>query len=784
MKNRSLTWMMVLLVAACSHDSPPAGGSATGTAHAPPVAAVARAGAAVPAAAASRVAALPDRGELLAYPGNVVRQQGAYTWHRTAISEAHVLHSLASGHLRLTTPAGESLDFRYERHVEHASGDWTWIGELAGHKGAQAILTFGAHAVYGMIAQAGGSPLRLTMRDGATWLVETDASQLEGIEAAMHASPDFRVVPAASLSSRAPSPGPAQAVGPAVAGADPVPAPVTDVLVGYTTGFRAANGGESAALTRINYMVDLTNSAYVNGGVNGRIRLVHAMEVDYTDANSNQKALEEMSGYIAGTGTATPSPAFAALRQARETYGADLVALVRDFNEPENESCGIAWLLGGNLQGIVPGEGWDTLGYSVVSDGVDQNEEDGKSYFCRDQTFAHELGHNMGAAHDIETAKGDDGTLDNPDDYGAFLYSFGYKTDGANGNFFTIMAYGDSGQTGYLTFSTPDITFCGGHACGQENTDNVQTLNNTMPVVSGFRAAVVVDVARTRDDFNGDGVADVLWRHSGSGSNAIWLSAEKSSQQSIAGLDPAWEVATVGDFDADGITDVFWRNPATGGDMIWKSGQSDRLLESGSVAGDTWRVVGAGDFNGDLAADVLWRNRKTGANSIWLEGNKALTQAVVRITDLGWDVAGVGDFDGDGKDDILWRHAASGRNAIWDHGQYALRRNLVRIADVRWQVAGVGDFDGNGTDDILWRHAGSGANAIWPGGEYADRYNLVRISDARWVVEATGDYDGDGTSDILWRHQGSGADAIWPSASYALRRNIAAVSDLKWQVRP
>ena len=32
-------------------------------------------------------ASFPDRGDLIAYPGNVARQDGAYRWHRADISE-------------------------------------------------------------------------------------------------------------------------------------------------------------------------------------------------------------------------------------------------------------------------------------------------------------------------------------------------------------------------------------------------------------------------------------------------------------------------------------------------------------------------------------------------------------------------------------------------------------------------------------------------------------------------------------------------------------------------
>jgi hypothetical protein len=354
-------------------------------------------------------------------------------------------------------------------------------------------------------------------------------------------------------------------------------------LVGYTAGFAAANNGGSGALTRLHYLVDVANAAYGNSHIGAQVRLVKAMPVDYTETNSNDTALEELSGYKAGSGPVTPGAAFDALRETRERYGADLVTLVRDFKAPEHDGCGIAWLLGGGLQGLNAGDGWDELGYSVISDGVDEST-DGKTYFCLDEALAHEMGHNMGAAHDKATAKGDDGTLDNPDDYGAYTYSFGYKTTAATGNFYTIMAYGDSGQAIYRTFSTPLTTFCGGSPCGSSSEDNTRTLIRTFPVVAGFRGKL---------------------------SN---------------------------DFDADDNSDILWRNMNTGANTIWRSGNAATKQLVATVTSLSWQVAGIGDFDGDSSADILWRNASSGANAIWRSGNVATPQAIIGVSDLSWQI--------------------------------------------------------------------------------------------------------------------------------------------------
>ena len=59
----------------------------------------------------------------------------------------------------------------------------------------------------------------------------------------------------------------------------------------------------------------------------------------------------------------------------------------------------------------------------------------------------------MGSAHDRDNSKTTGGALQ----YGRFAYSFGYKTAAAAGNFYTVMAYGDTGQTAHRIFSTPQF---------------------------------------------------------------------------------------------------------------------------------------------------------------------------------------------------------------------------------------------------------------------------------------------------------------------------------------
>lgn len=732
-------------------------------------------------------ASLPDRGELLTYQTrDSSRQEGAYTWHRASVSEEHALHAIVERKLRIATPAGEVLDIEYDHHIEHPSGDWTWVGHLPGHPGAQTIVTFGAEAVFGSIGQAGKRSLRLTSRDGVAWLVETDPSKLEGLASAgaNPEKPDTLAVPKQLLSGQIGAAPVQRESAPAATLA--AAATTIDVLVGYTGGIASRTGGASAALTRIHYLVATTNEAYANSQINAQVRLVHAMQVSYTDTSTNESTLEQLTGYdVSEQDFIPPNTAFNALRAAREQYGADLVVLLRQFRDPEQDGCGIAWLVGGGRAGIAPGDGNDYFGYSVVSDGTDRNEQDGNDYYCRDESFAHELAHNMGSQHDREEAKAGDGVLNDPDDYGAFPYSFGYKTGAAAGNFFTIMAYGDEGQQDYRVFSNPRITsICGGRACGTVNDDNARSLGQLMPIVASFRSGVIplsgpVPI-KSSGDFDNDGKDDLLWRNSNTGAIVIWKGAVPG-QPLTAVPSQDWQMMGVGDIGGDGKADILWRNYATGVNTVWYAANSANSSYLTTLTGIAWMPASVGDFDGNNRADLIWRNTSTGANVIWK--NAIPGQFLTAVTDQNWKVVGNGDFNGDGKSDLLWRNSITGVNVIWPSASSGAAQVLTSVTDLSWRIVGTGDFNGDHRADILWRNASTGANVIWRSAVSSQFQSLYTVSDQNWQIAGLGDYNGDLRTDIMWRNLASGQNVIWNSGNAATLRSLATV-DSSWKVQP
>lgn len=113
-----------------------------------------------------------------------------------------------------------------------------------------------------------------------------------------------------------------------------------------------------------------------------------------------------------------------------DAAGADLVAMIRS----NGEYCGIAYLMPAN-DPSVSGIGFSVTAWSCLSS----------------QTFAHELGHNMGCCH----APFDGGGCTTG---GLFPQSVGHRFNGSSGTQYrTVMAYSPGAQIN--KFSNPLVNF-------------------------------------------------------------------------------------------------------------------------------------------------------------------------------------------------------------------------------------------------------------------------------------------------------------------------------------
>jgi subtilisin family serine protease len=228
-------------------------------------------------------------------------------------------------------------------------------------------------------------------------------------------------------------------------------------------------------------------------------------------------------------------------------------------------------------------------------------------------------------------------------------------------------------------------------------------------------------------DFNGDGKADVLWRHASSGQVSAWfldgINLSAGALIDAAQPDANWRIAGTADFNLDGRTDLLWRHEGTGGLSVWFMAGTTRTGQV-ALAGQAdlaWKIAGTGDFNADGDADILWRHDTSGALMAWLmegtrlRGAPSLTPGA--LADLDWRIAGTGDFNHDGQTDILWRHQVSQQLVAWLMDGVTQVQGVFLSAsalpDAAWQIGAVADLNGDHQSDVLWQHQASGELVAW-----------------------------------------------------------------------
>ena len=750
----ALSLALATVVAGCSSSDKTPGGS-SGNAQTSG-ATLSVASSVAPLAIPKPIASLPDRGELIRYSQQApITGGGKGRAQRVSISEEHAFRAIQSKELVLNTPDGERTVVAYERHEDHGDGNWSWFGRNA--NGGSTVLTFGQDAVFGSMQRADGSEVRITTQYRRTYAVVVRPDQLRGVETSTGS--DYLVVPNSIVQSAAAATTDSVQAQTAASMAATA-ANEIDVLLGFSNGLAASIGSTSGAQTRMQNLVAITNEAYQNSGVTYRIRLVGTQQVNYTDSTANESTLEALTGSD-GSGSVPVDPAFNALRAAREQTGADLVSFVRQFRDPEQDGCGIAWLLGGGQTAINQADA--PFAYSVVSDGEDVNEGDGKTYFCRLETLAHELGHSMGQTHNTEDS----------DSAGAHAYSYGYRENSTSG-FFTVMAYRiqNSSQAGIRYFANPNVSYLGRPTGVANQSDNVRSMNQTMPLVASFRASVSSSTPPNFYIVNRISAgATTMGYLTGSSyyaqAGAVWRSALHET-----GSGYAW-LFRVGERNGDGNPDMYvLKKQGSFGRLevhvlSGASGMSTYVLHSltplTTGLGNRW-ILDLADYNRDGVLDLYAINRTGASNRTEvhiLNGADAFQSYLLHAatalhptgTDLSWAFE-VADYNRDGSPDVyaikrngtqgLEVHILSGasRFSSWLlHAATPLGRTGTSNA---WDFK-VADYDRDAIPDLyaISKMASTGTEVHVLGG--AQRYRTWIAhrptwlgktgQDARWVFD-------------------------------------------------
>ncbi len=320
-------------------------------------------------------------------------------------------------------------------------------------------------------------------------------------------------------------------------------------------------------------------------------------------------------------------------------------------------------------------------------------------------------------------------------------------------------------------------------------------------------------------DFDGDGLQDVLWYHAetdgrAKGAMRIWRSSADAADPApffvevpapgsdVTGFHPA-----VADFDGDGLADVLWYKRSTGDRAVGYSrgmvngefsfdAYSNCIPDASTLANQTPVV---GDFNGDGMADVLWNPTGNGTRTVWLSKGRQTdggpcfettsSDPLRPIQDpAGYNLAGYqpipSDFNGDGLTDILWTNRSLGYITLWTSGGDA-SFDSTSIPTPQGQsyvdfAAYPVDFNADGSADVLWEAVdlygrATGTRRLWMSTAYISSSDGPFDFDASYApgqgrfIEyrpSFGDFNGNGMPDIFWDMQdtkgrSSGARSLW-----------------------
>jgi hypothetical protein len=358
-------------------------------------------------------------------------------------------------------PDGSEFEVVVQERRHHPSGNSTWLARPADPALAGYLVTLTGSergGLSGTVISPHGE-FRLTPGDGA-W----NEVRMMPVTPPDNARQDDVVWHAPGASRGMPTP-----FDDVLSGA---PLTTLNVLVLYTAAARAGRS-EAEWTAYLDNLFAVTNEAYAVSGTQVAFQRTDERLVVASESLSSSEVLAQLHdpdlyGEVAGW---------------RLAADAHLVALLRSW-QPSQLNCGAAHVpaCGDDAQCYSAG-----IGYSVTSLGD-----------CTELMLAHELGHNLGAAHEPGLDFG-----------GTYPYAHAHVTPAGVG---TVMSR--TGSTLAARFSSPELD-CDGHPCGiEEVSDNVRALRQSRHYIARWitdRSITLFDFSPSRVTRGGSLLLNFLW---------------------------------------------------------------------------------------------------------------------------------------------------------------------------------------------------------------------------------------------------------------------------------
>ena len=385
-------------------------------------------------------------------------------------------------------PGNKTFDVEVRGSIRHDNGDVTIHASGEDALSSRAVMTFGSSGTYARITTPDGLFLIHSDATG-TWLIDLDDERLDvdNFHGDTLGKNSIHPMADAAVDAHADGDNAGEVI---ESGQSDSPIQI-DVMFIYTADM-IERYPDDLIETRLNHLVAIANQAMVDSEVTIVVRLVHHRAVDYTRHQDNREALRDLAQAMQGD----PIPGFSGVRQDRQAYGADIVALTWPHNIETRGACGIAYFPQTDNQGNPD----PAYGVHIDNDGASNWS------VCSDAVFTHELGHNLGAEHQRSRASVDDPAAHN--------YAFVRDQ-----RFHTVMgSFGTGDINRYLrldAFSNPAIR-CGGEPCGTmalgRGANNARKIGELAPIVAGYASQQLPGMVSRPDpsepDSDGDGVSD------------------------------------------------------------------------------------------------------------------------------------------------------------------------------------------------------------------------------------------------------------------------------------
>lgn len=247
---------------------------------------------------------------------------------------------------------------------------------------------------------------------------------------------------------------------------------------------------------------------------------------------------------------------------------------------------------------------------------------------------------------------------------------------------------------------------------------------------------------KARPDLNGDRWPDLLFQNQASGQTYVWLmggprGTDLVGEFFIGPAPTSLVVVAKDDFTGDGKADILWQDPVTTEVRLQEMDGLNPVADSVFwPASGPWRVAASGHLNLDGKPDLVWQHATTGHVYVWLMNGLTrigeglvFDQSLQPVSDAAWRVVALADFTGlsvspallppDEVEEVLLQHS-DGRVKAWSlRSRSALNLPGFDVSDsialtgpTPWRIRMAADFDGDGWADILWQHP-SGLLYVW-----------------------------------------------------------------------